>query len=241
MDAGPLDAGAGAENFPPTLEGAAMSDHGLDVITKVRRALGRTAPLDRAPVPPQLDERLNRLVHTDIGLPDLFAKIARENRIGVVMTGIDELVEKLIEFLRSMKIKSVAIGRSKLLDQFNLVEALTSAGFIAKRWDAMTLDELYDFDCGITDAWGVVAEVGAIVMRSTAEQGRALSLVPPVHVAILEPKIFMPDLIDLFQRMPRDANERFVCITGPSKTADIEMTMVQGVHGPGMVQAFILQ
>ncbi|MGH7214135.1 MAG: LUD domain-containing protein, partial [Tepidisphaeraceae bacterium] len=68
------------------------------------------------------------------------------------------------------------------------------------------------------------------------------SLTPFVHVAILEPKNFLPDMLDLFELLAKEGSgSATVLITGPSKTADIEMNVVTGVHGPNVVQAFILQ
>jgi L-lactate dehydrogenase complex protein LldG len=217
-----------------------MSGH-PNVIDKVRQALGRTDPLNEAPVPPEIDERLVRLVHSEIGLPELFARIAKENKIGVSTPNVEELHEQLIQFLRSKNVRTIAVAGGKFLDQLQILPALKDAGFDARGWETLTLDQLYDIDCGITDVFAAVAEVGAMVIRSSAEHARALSLVPPIHVAILEPRNFVPDLIDMFQKLPRDPNERIVFITGPSKTADIEMTLVTGVHGPGIVQAFVLQ
>jgi L-lactate dehydrogenase complex protein LldG len=240
LDADPRAASAGATNIPSALAGAEMNQQ-LNVIEKVRRALGRTQPLREAPVPPEVDERLVRLVHSEIGLPELFARIARENKIGVSTPHVEQLHEQLIEFLRSKNVRTIAVAGSKLLNQLEILPTLENAGFDARGWDALTLDQLYDIDCGITDVFAAVAEVGAMVIRSTAEHGRAISLVPPIHIAILEPKNFVPDLVDMFQKLPRNPGERFVFITGPSKTADIEMTLVTGVHGPGIVQAFILQ
>jgi len=212
-----------------------------DVIQKVRRALGRSAPLTTLPVPPAIDETIVRLVHTELGLPELFTRVATENKIGVEMVYVDELKPKLIDFLKSQKVKSIALPVSKFLQKLGVIESLRAAGFEARTWDALTLDELYDIDAGVTDVWAAVAEVGALVMRSSAEHGRAISLVPPIHVAILEPRNFVPDLVDLFQKLPTDQSDKFVLTTGPSKTADIEMTLVTGVHGPGVVQCFILQ
>lgn len=217
-----------------------MSEAVSDVLADVRRALGRTGPLEQAPVPPAIDEPLTRLVHSEIGLPELFAKIASGNKIDVSTVNVDELTQKLVEFLKGRSIKSIALPESKLLKQLDLLESLQKEGFDARSWTDMTLDELYSVDCGLTDAWLAVAEIGAMLIRSSPEHGRALSLVPPVHVAILEPKNFVPDLIDALKKMPREGNERFVFITGPSKTADIEMNLVTGVHGPGIVKVFIL-
>jgi L-lactate dehydrogenase complex protein LldG len=104
----------------------------------------------------------------------------------------------------------------------------------------MTLDELYDFDCGVTDVYAGVAETGSLVIKHSPEHGRALSLVPAVHVAIVEPKNLVGDLVDLFEKLGRDGGGATI-ITGPSKTADIEMDLVVGGHGPGKVQIYLLR
>src|SRR5262245_24504574 len=135
-----------------------------DVIESVRKALGRTAPLTTPPIPPAIDETITRLVHTDIGLPELFAKIAKENKMSVAMVGPDELAAKLVEFLKSKSIKTIALPLSALFEKIGLVDTLREAGFDARTWDSMTLDEAYEIDCGITDVWAAVAEVGGLVI-----------------------------------------------------------------------------
>jgi L-lactate dehydrogenase complex protein LldG len=211
------------------------------VIDAVSRALERTGPLLEPPVPPVIDEPIARLVHTDIGLPELFAKRAAEMKVGVTTLYLEELVAKVIEFLRSVNCRKIALPVSKLLDGIELLRQLREAGFEAKRWDEMTLDELYDYDCGVTDVTYAVAETGSLVIRSSANHGRSISLVPPVHVAIVEPKNLVADLIDLFDRLVKDGDPTSITlITGPSKTSDIEMNLVVGVHGPNKVQVFVL-
>ena len=64
----------------------------------------------------------------------------------------------------------------------------------------------------------------------------------PVHVAIVEPKNCVADLIDLMDVLGRQTPfNNVTIITGPSKTADIEGALVVGVHGPGEVYTFVLQ
>jgi len=217
------------------------NDSTPEVIRAVRLALGRTSPLTAPPTPPQIDETITRLVHTDIGLPELFTRTAQANKMGVQTVSAEELAPRLVDFLRDSNVKTIALADSKLLKDLCVPESLRKAGLQVRTWDQLTLDELYDIDCGITDVWAAVAEVGALVVRGSPEHGRAISLVPPIHVAVVEPKNLMPDLVDLFQRLPSTPNEKFVLITGPSKTADIEMNLVTGVHGPGVVQVFLLQ
>jgi L-lactate dehydrogenase complex protein LldG len=213
-----------------------------DVLAKVRRALGRTTPLTEPPVPPAIDEPITRLVHSDIGLPELFARRAEENKMYVQGVSVDELVPKLVVFLRAQNCRRIMLPASPFLEKLDVTEGLRQAGFEACRWTEMTLDEAYDFDCGITDVYAAVAETGSLVIRATPEHGRAISLVPPIHVAILEPKKLVPDLVDLFEKLGREGTgSGTIIITGPSKTADIEMNLVVGVHGPGKVHVFLLQ
>jgi L-lactate utilization protein LutC len=62
-----------------------------------------------------------------------------------------------------------------------------------------------------------------------------------VHVAIIQPKNFLPDMIDLFEKLSAEGTGSGVTmIAGPSKTADIELNVVTGVHGPNIVKAYIL-
>ena len=208
----------------------------------VRRSLGRSEPLRTPPTPPVINEPIVRLVHSDIGLPELFARRAEEQKMHTTLLNVEDLAGKVIEYLRSHKLKKIAMPVSKLLDSIDLPRHLREAGFDVKRWDEMTLDELYDLDCAVTDAYAGVAETGSVVIKASPHHGRALSLVPLFHVCVLEPRNFVPDLVDMFQKLSAEGGApNITFITGPSKTSDIEMNLVVGVHGPCEVQLFVLQ
>jgi len=217
-----------------------MTNDENDVLTKVRRALGRPDGVKEAPIPPELPEHIVRLVQSEIGLAELFARRAEENKMHVEGVRVEELGGKVREYLRGEGCKRIAVPKSGFLERLNLVRGLAALGFEVRTWDQMTLDELYDYDCGVTDVYAAVAETGSLVIKSSPEHGRALSLVPAVHVAIVEPKNLVADLVDFFEKLGRDGGGTTI-ITGPSKTADIEMDLVVGVHGPGKVQIFLLR
>jgi L-lactate dehydrogenase complex protein LldG len=213
-----------------------------EVMERVRRALGRNEPLGAAPVPPAIDEPITRLVHMNVGLPELFAKRAAEMKMETEFLAIDDLVAKLIAYLQEKQIKRIMLSDTPMFERIKLVEGLRDAGFDAKRWSEITLDESYDFDAAVTDTTYAVAEIGGLVIKTNAAHGRALTLVPMYHIAIVEPRVFVPDTVDLFEKLAAEGTGPYVVIiTGPSKTADIEMNVVTGVHGPNVVKAFILR
>lgn len=219
-----------------------MSDAG--VIEKVRRALGRSEPLTAPPVPPAIDGLITRLVRADaVGLPELFMKRAGDLKMLVATATLEDLSDQVIAFLREHNCRKVALPISKLFEGLGLIDAIRAAGIEATRWDELTLDQLYDgYDCGITDVTYAVAETGSLVIKTSADHGRGLSLVPMFHVAVIEPRQFVPDLVDLFERLANDGTgSNVLLISGPSKTADIEMNVVTGVHGPNVVKAFVLE
>jgi L-lactate utilization protein LutC len=212
------------------------------VLDRVRKALGRTGPVTAPPPPPEILEPVARLVHSDIGLPELFAKRAADNKMHVDLAYAEEVAGSVVAFLQAKGLKRIALPVSPVLERLGVVAALRAAGLEARTWDEMTLDELYEFDASVTDATYAVAETGSLVIRSSPQHGRALSLVPLVHVAIVEPRNCVPDLLDLFEVLGREGvGNNVTIVTGPSKTADIEGALVVGVHGPGEVQVFVLQ
>ncbi|MDB5320142.1 MAG: hypothetical protein JWN40_1773 [Phycisphaerales bacterium] len=212
------------------------------VIDRVRKALGRTGPLSAAPTPPVILEPCTRLVHSDIGLPELFASRAAANKMHPETVGAGEVAGRVVAFFVAKGVKRIAMPVSAGLEKLGIAAALKKAGLEVKTWDQITLDELYDFDASVTDVSWAIAETGSLVIKSSAQHGRAISLVPVVHVAIVEAKNCIADLLDLMEILGKEGvGNNVSIITGPSKTADIEGVLVTGVHGPGEVQVFVLQ
>jgi L-lactate dehydrogenase complex protein LldG len=212
------------------------------VIHRVRKALGRTTRSILPPAPPAIPEPVARLVHSPIGLPELFNKRATEMKMLVTPVPVDELAAAIASFLRERNCRSVMLSDTPLLRKLEIGDALDEAGFEARYWSGVTSDSAYDFDAGVTEVDYAVAETGSLVIRHRPEHGRLLSLVPFVHVAVVEPKNFLPDLLDLMEVLRRDGvGSGVTMISGPSKTADIEMNVVTGVHGPNVVKAFVLE
>ena len=100
-------------------------------------------------------------------------------------------------------------------------------------------------DLGLTGAHYAVAETGSVVLAAGSGVSRIVSLVPPVHVAVVERGSVLPGLDELFTLLRRDyGRENWTSyvniISGPSRSADIEYTLVTGVHGPGEVHLVLV-
>lgn len=95
--------------------------------------------------------------------------------------------------------------------------------------------DLFSFDVGITAAQAAIAETGTLILQSDSERHRLISLLPPVHIAIIEANQLCRTLGEALAALHRDGKElspAITFITGPSRTADIELTLAIGVHGP---------
>lgn len=95
---------------------------------------------------------------------------------------------------------------------------------------------------GVTGALALLADTGSVVVAAGPGRPRLASLLPPVHVALVTRAMLVPSLGALFAReplLPRHA-ANLVAITGPSRTADIEMTLTRGVHGPKTVHVVFI-
>jgi len=105
----------------------------------------------------------------------------------------------------------------------------------------LQLEALGDIVVGLTGARAALADTGAIVVTSGAGRPRLASLLPPVHVALVRQADLYPSLPAFLAAHPEAVVEgsNLVVITGPSRTADIEMTLSIGVHGPGEIHVIV--
>lgn len=166
------------------------------------------------------------------------------------------------QIVRSMSARRVLLSRGGLVDQLNLSTALKqfdlqvttlddldsplapSGRGIGGEGKASAKEAFFAADIGITNVHRLIAETGTVVMATRPNEPRSVSLLPPVHIALAERSQLLPDLFDLFDLfspLPGKSTPPscLSLITGPSKTGDIELRLVTGVHGPGEVHVIL--
>ncbi|MDP2861320.1 MAG: lactate utilization protein, partial [Desulfobacterales bacterium] len=144
--------------------------------------------------------------------------------------------------------KSVALWKHPLIEEMNIGEILRkhNIGIIySNRPDAgkterdRLIKESAGSFIGITSADYCIAETGTLVLKTAPGNERIVSLLPSIHVAVIKLEQVIADFKELYTLLDKDLKESpggiengMTFITGPSKTADIEATMVHGAHGP---------
>ncbi len=172
--------------------------------------------------------------------------------------GAEDALDYVVSLARRMGATSVARSEQAVFDMVPVDAALAGAGALcwAAVYDgAYARDEvrrrLADSSMGITGADYAIAETGSVIVLPRRGLSRLVSVVPPVHVAIVRPRDILGTLDDLFalRRLEYhrngesgnpDMGSYLNFITGPSRTADIEQTIVVGVHGPREVHMVLL-
>lgn len=159
----------------------------------------------------------------------------------------EEAGKILQEIAREVGAVRAARWGSPLLDllQVDAVLAAVGVNIVSLPADDRELygKELDSVHMGITEAEHAIAETGTIVLLADPGRPRAVSLLPRVHVAVLPREALLPTFEDLFPRLASRGipPSAVTFITGPSRTADIEMTPVMGVHGPQAVYIILLE
>ena len=182
------------------------------------------------------------------GGTDLCRRLADEvNAVGgfaqVVMTEA-EAADALSALLRAYSARRTLCWRHPLLERIGLDASLAALGIeslshaeLAALSPAERQAAMLAADVGVTSATYAIAETGSLAMASGPGTERAASLLPPVHIAVVERSQILPDLFDLFAKLDAAGGAKIATnltlITGPSKTGDIELQLTTGVHGPG--------
>lgn len=147
-------------------------------------------------------------------------------------TGIADALTTIITALQKTKLRAqrIAISEVSLIERVMHMTDLE----IEEMSVAPNAADIFNFDVGITTAQAAIAETGTLVLDSADERHRLVSLVPPVHIAIIEASRIVGTLSEALKmlRNGKEISSTVTFITGPSRTADIELTLTIGVHGP---------
>lgn len=203
-----------------------MADDRETILSRVRGAL---APLHhRAPLPEyDIELAVMRNLVDGRDLVDVFAE-----RIQRVHGRAMRTVGDLTDFLRA--------GQWLRGYCDPMLWTQLAAGFgpefgVETEFDRARID---DYAFGITRAAGAIAESGTIILNDATTSRRLAALAPWTHVAVVDRSTVFPDIPSAIAALGTDPN--VIWVTGPSKTADVEGILIEGVHGPGQQVALIV-
>jgi len=183
------------------------------------RSYKRTALLDRDAILELLEDRLR----------DYDAHVSRVKAGGISLEVGRILAER---------------GKRHLVVPAGLAEALGEplpAGYEFVVDEGMSPAELDGFDGVVTASTLAIAETGTIVLQNVAGQGRrAPTLIPDYHLCVVRAADVVETVPEAMERLQATASLATTFISGPSATADIEMTRIKGVHGPRFLDVILI-
>jgi L-lactate utilization protein LutC len=159
-----------------------------------------------------------------------------------------DAVAAVSDLVRRFSARKVLLASRSFIDSLGFPDALSQLG--VEVVSASTTgagpgrEDFFAADIGITGVHALIAETGTLVLSSRPDEPRSLSLLPPIHIAVAHQSQLVADLFDLFEKTFQPFIGSFPScismITGPSKTGDIELRLVTGVHGPGELHVVLV-
>ena len=202
-----------------------------NILKKIRKALSHSTPL---PFPQS--ENNNSVFHpakqeNEVEFAEQFSKLSGKF---IYCQNHSELVSQLNALIGQQQWNKIYCREEKLKETLR-----------QNQFDDFSDVELKDCDVSITTCEALVARTGSIMMSAAQQSGRTVSVYSPVHVCIAYAHQLVYDIKDALQLVKDKYADKLPSLitfaTGPSRTADIEKTLVVGVHGPKEVYLFLVE
>lgn len=225
-----------------------MSDHRAEILSRVREALAQptdphvraTGAATAAPEHPEewlprggltYEERAERFAEWSVKLKTNFLRVPNENAAAA----------ELARIAADDGWSRVALHGDPLVEaacaQLPTERLVTDNGYDKA--------ELEQCDAGITACDALIAQTGSVLLTTYSAGGRALSVLPPHHVAVARRGQMLPDLPSAYallrEKYAADWPSFMTFITGPSRTGDIERILVLGAHGPKKLTVILVE
>jgi L-lactate dehydrogenase complex protein LldG len=200
-----------------------------NILNKIRKALTQSTPL---PFPEaELSNEIFHPLQQDAGVEfaEQFTKLQGKF---IFCLNRQELAFQLNSLIRKQEWKKIYCREDEMkkLIADQLVSSMT--------------DDLSGCDVSITGCEALIARTGSIMMSAAQASGRTVSVYAPVHVCIAFSGQLVYDVADALKSVTTKYGNKLPSMitfaTGPSRTADIEKTLVVGVHGPKEVYCFLV-
>ncbi|HVX86826.1 MAG TPA: lactate utilization protein [Phycisphaerae bacterium] len=235
-----------------------------DFIARIRKNLGH--PADRSPDPgpppthpPGVVRQVPQAPAGSPALVDRWQKKMTDNKATVLRlpappaSDATPLLAALDACLARHQerggVKRALLNLQQLGAQYPIADHLRSRQIHTTEWTSPEgFLDAYQADVAITDAPAGLADTGALLVWSHQTFGRSSTLVTPIHITLLPASRILPDLVDGLSFVQQQSAKNpggilpsnIVVINGPSKTGDIEMKLVVGVHGPKYLYVLLL-
>ncbi len=186
------------------------------------------------------------------GLLNQFSRIVQELHAEIfVVEGDEAACDKVIELLKSHNTTNLLAWDFKHIPVQYLETAIKGIGInihypeMHDEFRQETVETIQAAQAGLTGADAAIAATGSMVVSTGKGKGRLPTVLPPVHIAVITKDQIVARMEDWVALQRAQGSGKFwdsanICfISGPSKTADIEMELIYGAHGPGIVQIVV--
>jgi len=198
-----------------------------NILSRIRNKQSVPTVVDLPPVVPKKEDVATRVQQ----LKEMMEAVRTE----VHMSVQKDLVSKVVEIAEEKHIKNLVYDpESKLgrLLQKNWPQK-SKTHFVPFKKDIEDFkEELFQVDAGITSSYGGIAETGTVVLWPTMEEPRLMSLIPPIHIAILEREQIFHNLREMMlaNSWNKEMPTNILLISGPSKTRGYDQIMIKQDH-----------
>lgn len=185
---------------------------------------------------PSTEDQTTRVERLMLNMKNAMSEVHRCTEAG--------LGECLSSICTDKQISLLAVGPELLADQSLCSQLSQQTSLLPVTQCRADQPALFDtVDAGLTLTHGGIAETGTLVLWSGEQSPRLLSLVPPVHIAILYASRIVESLMDMMVREDWSAGlpTNVILISSPSKTADIQQTLAYGAHGPKQLVVVLVE
>ncbi len=207
-----------------------MSNSREKILSKVRQALSSKVPVPFEGINPSESVFHSSSEELELEFAENFTKLQGKF---CYCASNEELVESLKELAAIRKWTNIYCVED------NLKQNLQTSGF-----ENLTNSDLKSSDASITTCEALIARTGSMLLSSASQSGRTVSVYAPIHICIAYTSQLVYDIKDglSFIKIKYKGNipSLISLATGPSRTADIEKTLVVGVHGPKEVFCFLV-